>query len=371
VTEHSVTATLHTPSRSSAERELIELVEAELVAFVGGETATLTTLDPLLDTLARTAGDAVLSGGKRLRPLFGYWGWRACGAREPMEAVLPALAGLELLHAFALVHDDVMDRSDFRRGRPSAHRALATSHAREGRRGDSRRFGESAAILVGDLCLVWADKLMDRALVPARNLADARRAYDRMRLEAIAGQYLDILGDSSPAWTLERALRTARLKTAAYTVARPLHFGAALAGRLDTAVSAAFTGYGMAIGEAFQLRDDLLGAFGSPGATGKPAGQDLIEGKPTVLLQLARAQATRQQLSRIEHLLHCRREEPDDVVAARLAELVAATGAADTVEEMIAERITVGRRALAGLALGEQARTALIELAETVARRPA
>lgn len=359
------------PSHVRGDIGLFEAVETELATFVAGESATLTALDPLLEPLTRTAADAVLGGGKRLRPLFAYWGWRACGAREPVETVLPALAGLELLHAFALVHDDVMDRSDLRRGRPSAHRALAGVHLREGHRGDHHRFGESAAILVGDLCLVWADRLMDRARVPADTLAGARRLYDHMRVEAIAGQYLDILGDSSPAWTVERALRTARLKTAAYTVARPLQFGGALTGRLDPAVGAAFTRYGLAIGEAFQLRDDLLGAFGSPEVTGKPAGQDLIDGKPTVLLQLARAEATEGQLAQIECLLHGGGREPDGVVAGRLADLVEATGAAEMVQKMISERIAAGHQALDAVPLEHRARMALIELADAVAWRSA
>ncbi len=364
-------ATLPRPSDASRTAAFIGAVEAELAAFVATESAALTGLDPSLEPLARTAGDAVLGGGKRLRPLFAYWGWRACGAREPVETVLPALAGLELLHAFALVHDDVMDRSDMRRGRPSAHRALAAAHVRGGRRGDPDRFGESAAILVGDLCLVWADQLMGRARVPAGVLVGARRTYDQMRVEAIAGQYLDILGESAPTWTVERALRTARLKTAAYTVARPLHFGAALTGRLAPDIGAAFTRYGLAIGEAFQLRDDLLGAFGSPDATGKPSGQDLIEGKPTVLLQLARAEATEPQLNQLEYLLRRRGGEPDAVVAGRLADLIEATGAADAVEAMIAERVAAGRRALDAVALDEQARMSLLALADAVARRSA
>lgn len=197
---------------------LTRRVEAVLTDFVTAEVAALRDLDPGLGPLAATARDAVLGGGKRIRPTFAYWGWRATSAPEAqVSAVLPALAALELMHAFALVHDDVMDRSATRRGRPSAHQAMQARHRRAGLRGDAERFGDAAAILVGDLCLVWADQLMAHSTVPPARLAAARLSYDRMRVEAIAGQFLDVLGGCTGAWSVARALRTARLKTAGYT----------------------------------------------------------------------------------------------------------------------------------------------------------
>jgi geranylgeranyl diphosphate synthase, type I len=346
----------------------IGAVEEELAWFVAAECAALTSLDPALEMLASAARDAVLGGGKRIRPLFAYWGWRASGGAAPDAAVLPALASLELLHAFALVHDDVMDRSDTRRGRPSAHRALAGRHEAEGLAGDPARFGDAMAVLVGDLCLVWADRLMSRADVPPDALLTARRAYDGMRIEAIAGQFLDILGEHAPVWTVDRGLRTARLKTASYTVIRPLHFGAGLAGLPDPAVTAAFTRYGVAVGEAFQLRDDLLGAFGEPAITGKPVGDDLVQGKPTVLFQLARARATPRQLSEIDYLTGPGAARPD--AAVRLTGLVHATGAPDIVQQMIELRVADGQRALAA-GIDETAREALGRLAETMTHRAA
>jgi geranylgeranyl diphosphate synthase type I len=336
---------------------LADLVEHELAAFLAAESSALVALDPALEPLASAVRDAVLGGGKRIRPVFAYWGWRAGGGGEPLEAVVPALAALELLHAFALVHDDVMDCSDTRRGRPTAHRALAAAHQRARLDGDPLRFGESGAILAGDLCLVWADQLMGRSLVPPRRLAAARRAYDRMRVEAIAGQFLDILGERAPVWTVEQALRTARLKTAGYTVIRPLHFGVALSGPTDGVLPAAFTRYGIAVGEAFQLRDDLLGAFGEPEVTGKPAGDDLVQGKPTVLLQLARSRATARQLAHLDGGLP------------GLAHVVRQTGAPDEVEKMIGERVDEARRALEAAPLPTDVREALTDLAEAVAWR--
>jgi len=341
---------------------VIRGVETELAAFVSAQSAGLVRLDPALESLAIAVRDAVLGAGKRIRPVFAYWGWRAGGGQEPVEAVLPALAAIELMHAFALVHDDVMDRSDTRRGRPTAHRSLAATHRRARLTGDAEWFGDAAAVLAGDLCLVWADQLMGRARVAPATLMAARCAYDRMRIEAIAGQFLDVLGDCAPIWTVERALRTARLKTAGYTVIRPLHYGLALAGAADGPLSAAFTRYGIAAGEAFQLRDDLLGAFGHPEVTGKPVGDDLAQGKPTVLLQIARAQATPAQLRDLDHEPRAR---------SRVADAVRATGAAEQVEEMISERVMESRRALDDAPLDAGVRDALIRLAETIAWRSA
>ena len=279
-----------------AER-LTTAVEGTLAEFLSGQTAALDDVDPALGRFARTTRDLVLAGGKRLRPTFAYWGWRGVvAAREPVEPVLPALAALELMHTFALVHDDVMDDSATRRGGPTAHRIFAAQHSNAGRLGDPDHFGTTSAILVGDLCLVWADQLLARAAVSTATLFAVRACYDRMRIEAVAGQYLDVLGETEPAtWSVDRALLVARHKTASYTVQRPLQFGLALAGPSDSDVAAvdeAYNRYGIAVGEAFQLRDDLLGVYGDPVITGKPAGDDLLTGKPTTLLMLAHQLAT-------------------------------------------------------------------------------
>jgi geranylgeranyl diphosphate synthase type I len=363
---------VHTTAQAGS-AGLAEAVEDLLVWFLTAEAAALRSLDSSLEHLAGAARNAVLGGGKRLRPQFAYWGWRANGGRGPLVAVLPALASLELLHAFALVHDDVMDRSDTRRGQPSAHRSLAGIHSRAGLGGDPRRFGDSAAILVGDLCLVWADRLMAATSVDPATIGAARHVYDAMRVEAIAGQFLDILGDCAPTWTVERALRTARLKTAAYTVTRPLQFGAALAGPVEPAVSDAFRRYGAALGEAFQLSDDLLGVFGEPSVTGKPVGDDLVHGKATVLLQIARARAAGHQRLEIEYLIRSADTEggATEATARRLAELVLATGAAELVRTMIDQRLDDARNAIDEAPIDREPRDALIDLAIAVARRSA
>jgi len=356
------------PRQGTRGTTLLDAVEGTLADFLTAQIAALDAVDPALGGLARTTRDLVLAGGKRLRPTFAYWGWRgAAGPGEPIDPVLPALAALELMHTFALVHDDVMDDSATRRGRPTAHRIFAAQHG--------PRFGSAAAILVGDLCLVWADQLLARSPLPTATLFAVRTAYDRMRVEAVAGQYLDVLGETRPAeWTVDRALLVARNKTASYTVQRPLQFGLALAGSPAAEVNDAYDRYGLLVGEAFQLRDDLLGVYGDPAVTGKPAGDDLRTGKPTTLMMLARKLATPAQLAELAH-------DPAGAVTpadgsggphlARLAQVIAETGAPARVETMIRERVGEAVSLLAEAPVHDDARAALVELASQATERPA
>ncbi|WP_431873924.1 polyprenyl synthetase family protein [Micromonospora marina] len=351
-------------------KDLIKGVDETLAAFLAAEVESLTEIDAAMGGFAATARDCVLTGGKRVRPTFAYWGWRGVvGGEEPLCSVLPALSALELLHTFALVHDDVMDASDTRRGLPTAHRAAAARHRAAGHTGDPDRYGEAVAVLIGDLCMVWADRLMAHAAVPADRLLDVRRCYDQMRVETVAGQFLDVLGENdSASWTVDRALRVARYKTASYTVQRPLLFGACLAGAdADDPLIATYTRYGLAVGEAFQLRDDLLGVYGDPETTGKPAGDDLRTGKPTALLMLARQladPAQRRALERAGSVTSAREVD-------RLADVVRDTGATAQVERMISERVTEALAALGTAPIDETARTALTGLATAATARRA
>jgi geranylgeranyl diphosphate synthase, type I len=371
------------PRQARCEDAPVDAIEGTLADFLASQIAALDGVDPALGCFARTARDLVLSGGKRLRPTFAYWGWRGVvGPREPVDVVLPALASLELMHTFALIHDDVMDDSATRRGSPTAHRIFAAQHASGGRRGDPERFGSTSAILVGDLCLVWADQLLACTPLPTATLFEVRACYDRMRIEAVAGQYLDVLGETQPgAWSVQRALVVARHKTASYTVQRPLQFGLALAGparREGVEIDAAYARYGAAVGEAFQLRDDLLGAYGDPAVTGKPAGDDLRTGKPTTLLMLAhqlanpaqRAELNRDSVGAVSPAggsggPHRRAD------VARLAEVIAATGAPTRVEDLIQRRVAHGIAALVKAPIHKDARAALTDLAVTAAQRTA
>ena len=251
----------------------------------------MTGIDDGLVPVADALEAFVLRGGKRLRPAFAYWGYRGAGGPDS-DQVVATLAALELVQASALIHDDLMDRSDTRRGEPAIHRRFATHHRRAGWAGSADAFGEASAILLGDLCLVWSDELLHSSGLDAATLARARPVFDEMRSEVTVGQYLDVLTQATGDTSLERAGKVARFKSAKYTVERPLLVGAALADA-DAGVRAAYSAYGLPLGEAFQLRDDVLGVFGDPAQTGKPAGDDLREGKRTYLVAAAMADPRR------------------------------------------------------------------------------
>lgn len=352
-------------------------LDALLHAFVDERRREALGIDPALSEVLDEISGLVAAGGKRLRPAYVYWGHRASGADHDPEVLLPAGA-VELLHTFALLHDDVMDRSKSRRGRPAAHAALAARHRGQARTGDSDWFGVSAAILAGDLTFVWADELFDASALPPEAMVRARRVFTTLRAEVIAGQYLDLglaadpaaLGaaepDGAPVGAAERAAqKVALLKSARYTVTRPLLLGAALAGPVDPELDRALRAYGDAVGVAFQMRDDVLGLFGDPNETGKGVLEDLREGKRTLLLLRALRLATPEQ----QAVLRARVGDPhlDEAGAARVQEVVAATGALASVEALIAAQQAMARAALGGLP--QPARDALDELATVAIER--
>jgi geranylgeranyl diphosphate synthase, type I len=316
-----------------------------LSAFLDEQVAELTELDPELTEVGGEVRDLVAAGGKRLRPAFTYWGHRATGA-EHDPAVLTPAAAVELLHTFALIHDDVMDRSPERRGRPAVHEALAAGHAAGGLTGDHRWFGIGGSILAGDLAFVWADRLLDATELPADALDRVRRVFTALRVEVMAGQYLDLRlagrADAVPA----DALRVALLKSGRYTATRPLQLGAAVTGA-DELTRAALAAYGDAVGIAFQLRDDVLGLFGDPATTGKGAVEDLREGKRTVLV--LRALELADPSARVElQAIHGNPDIGDDEVA-RARSIIAGCGALEAVERLVSERQADARSALAAI----------------------
>ncbi|GAB3212688.1 polyprenyl synthetase family protein [Marinactinospora thermotolerans] len=364
------------PDQSEPERSLDESVPDEihavLTAFLDGRRDLAFDAD---EGFARTVVDRlrsfILDGGKRIRPLFAWWGWRAAGGARggpQAETMLRAAGALELVQACALVHDDVMDRSPLRRGAPALHAAHARSHRDNAWEGDSERYGDALAILTGDLALVWADDMLDDAGLSPAQRAAARPAWQAMRTEMMAGQFLDVHGQARRDPSEFAALRIARLKTAAYSVERPLHFGAAIAGAAPEVV-AALRGYGGDVGTAFQLRDDLLGVFGDPATTGKPAGEDLSEGKRTLLLAigLRRAQE-RGDTDALEALTSVTgTREPERIERARAA--LDRLGAREAVEERIDHLTARGISRLAEAVVEDSARAALGEIAGRIARR--
>jgi geranylgeranyl diphosphate synthase, type I len=355
--------------REQASRALAEFVDRQrgVLLSAGAE------LTPAIDALT-----GLLAGGKRLRPAFCYWGWRGVGGQDCPQ-IYAAAAALELLHASALIHDDLMDGSDTRRGRASLHRQFEQRHAGHGWRGSARSFGAGAAILLGDLLLSWSDEMFHASGLPATALARGRPVLYLMRTEVFAGQYLDLLGQAAGDSTVASALRVVKYKAAKYTIERPLHLGAALAGAVlpgtagaggagpGQAAAAAYTAYGLPLGAAFQLRDDILGVFGDPAQTGKPAGDDLREGKRTVLLAAARALATPGQAAEIDRHVGNPRLGAAGVAAVRAA--ITGTGALAECEAMIERHVTEALAALAQAPVTGEAKQALAELAVAATAR--
>jgi geranylgeranyl diphosphate synthase type I len=304
-------------------------------------------------------------GGKYVRSTFTYLGWLS-GSRGPTElseeldAPLRAAASTELMHAFALLQDDVMDQSALRRGRPALHVQLAGWHRALGLDGPAERFGESAAILLADLCLVWAEQLFRDSGLPATALARGWPRYDLLRGELAVGQFADLVHDARSEPTFDEVLDVIRRKSGNYTVRRPLELGAALAGA-DEPTLAVLGDYGGLVGEAFQLRDDVLGVFGRPDVTGKPSGGDLREHKATSVVVLAADMASPVQDAELSRL--CRRDDLDDADLDRWRQLIIDTGAPARIEQLIAERVTAACDRLAASDLGPFVRHALAELA--------
>lgn len=365
-------------ARAVAELDRLRAAVADaLGGFLAEKQQTLAGmspgLTPVVDELA-----AVTAGGKRLRPAFAYWGWRgfrdAAGgprsgdAGEDEAAVLCAAAALEFFHGSALVHDDVMDAATTRRGRPATHIGFSGRHVTGGLDGNSTAFGVGAAILVGDLALVWSDEMLHRSGLSAAALTRTRTVWDTMRTEVTAGQYLDLLRAAGGLPGPQGALTVARFKSAGYTVQRPLQLGAAIAGAGPDGL-AACTAIGLPLGEAFQLRDDVLGVFGDPAVTGKSVDDDLREGKQTLLIALAEEAtdaAGRALLA--EHLGNPAAGAPEFEA---LRELIETTGARASVEQRIAERTEQARAAIAAAPLAADARAALDVLAVAATARTA
>lgn len=327
-------------------------------------------LSPITDATR----DFVLQGGKRLRPQFAYWGWRSIApdGAPGEDAMLEIAASLELVHACALVHDDLMDGSQSRRGAPSVHVRFASAHRAAGWPGDPTSYGAASAILVGDLLLSWADAAFAAGaarLEPAPR-ASAQAVVDLMHQELMAGQFLDIMEQARGGFSASAAARVIELKTSKYTVERPLQIGAAAAGGSPDALGA-LSGYALPLGQAFQLRDDVLGVFGDPVVTGKPAEDDLREGKRTLLVALAMERATGQQRTTLTERIG--RADLDESGLGEVREVLVATGALGAVEQVIADQLQAALDALdgAGSLLRADAADALAVLARASVIRSA
>lgn len=341
-------------------------ISTTLAAFIDDKQAQLASLGADLTPLFDTARQAV-TGGKRLRPAFAYWGWRAAGGSvDKTEAILTAAAAIELVHASALVHDDVMDGSATRRGHPAAQRTFSNQLLGASPE-QANRFGFSAAILLGDLLLSWSDELLGRSGFKRKTIARGRVYFDRMRCEVVAGQYLDVLAQTTSRSSAAAAMRVVRYKSAKYTVERPLQFGAALA-KADKPLLAALSSYGVPLGEAFQLRDDILGVFGQPDVTGKPSGDDIREGKRTLLIARAFDKASSAQHGVLDASFGSQAVDTAGIAAVQT--VLRDTGALADVETVIAELKSAALAALASAPITDDgAVSALRSLADQATDR--
>jgi geranylgeranyl diphosphate synthase type I len=338
------------PVAARVDQRIAGLLDAEIERWRAVDEALAQPLEALRAFVA--------AGGKRLRPAFSHCAFVGAGGDPADEVAVDAAAALELVHTFALVHDDVMVGSATRRGLAAVHEDFADRHRGAGWRGEPRRFGEGMAILIGDFAVVYADMLVRAAS------AAARAIFDELRIELCVGQSLDLIGTAAASTEPALAERIATFKSGKYTVERPLHLGAALAGRAD--LTPALSAIGLPLGQAFQLRDDMLGAFGDADVIGKPVGDDLREGKPTPLVAMAYARATDGDRDLL------RRLGSSDLSAAEVEELRAVfvrTGAVEAIEIEIERLVSDARIAIADAPLRPEATAWLDELAVYVAWR--
>ncbi len=340
-------------------------IQAVLEEFLDEMSSRLEPLGPDASRLLAEARASV-SGGKRFRAAFCYWGYRSLAPAPADERpLLRACAALELLHASALVHDDLMDASDTRRGRPATHRGFEAEHRGDGWRGDPEQYGAAAAILLGDLLLSWSEELLRRCGLPLERVAAAMGVFDLCRSEVITGQFLDVSVQARGRADVDAAMTVLRYKSAKYSIERPLHIGAALAGATEADL-AALSAFGLPLGEAFQLRDDLLGVFGDAATTGKPAGDDLVEGKRTVLVALALDAAPTEDAALLDASLGTALS-PD--LLARLRAVIDESGAHGQVEAVIGELVSHALEALEHTGGREDAGAVLRELAAAATDR--
>jgi geranylgeranyl diphosphate synthase type I len=347
-------------------------VNDRLTLFFAAERSRWSAVDPDLEELLAALERSVLSGGKRLRPAFCFWGWVCAGGDPDDDAGRGAVEELgvafELLHAFALIHDDVMDDATSRRGITTTHVDFGERHEQGGWRGESRRFGEGVAILAGDLAHVYADALVAGAP------AITRRLWRQMQLELVAGQYLDVLRTADGEIQPHQARLISRLKSGQYTIEHPMRMGASLLagdrvapGTMSSSdLDDVLVAYASPLGVAFQFRDDVLGVMGDPAQVRKPVGNDLRAGKPTLLLAMARERADAAQRALLDRV-----SSPDltEDEIDELCRVLLDTGAVAAIEDEIEGLTASAVAAIEHANVPESAKSALIQLAGFVSAR--
>ena len=341
-------------------------VEEELAIFLNCESAYLKSISTELSPVSDALTSFLLDSGKRLRPLFAYAGFAAAGGSLE-KPVVRAMAALEFLQACALIHDDLMDGSDTRRGKPSIHRHFETMHVQDELDGFAPQYGLSAAVLLGDLALVWSDQMLNSAGLTTEQFAHVLPYYNEMRVELMAGQFLDIHEQTQKTTNVDRSMKIARYKSGKYTIERPLHLGAAMTSTPSPEIFTALSAYGLPLGEAFQLRDDLLGVFGDPSVTGKPAGDDLREGKRTVLIAMTndRQSESQREIAR----KYFGKPDLDAQGVEVLREIIESTGARAELEATIERLTDEALSAAQSSVFTEDGNVMLVELANIATKR--
>jgi geranylgeranyl diphosphate synthase type I len=341
--------------------DIVRRVDSHLRHLITTHRRERTVISAYLDVVYDEIEALVFNGGKRLRPQFCHWGWVAAGGDPAADRPSQLGAAVELVHVMALLHDDVIDDADTRRGAVTAHRRLAARHGEQSLAGEARRYGEGLAVLIGDITAVMADEMVGD-LDP-----EARLVWNELRLEMNLGQFLDTIGSAHRDRSEQFARTVSRFKSAKYTIERPLHLGAMAA---DTGSGASLlgmlTGYGIPLGEAFQLRDDVLGAFGAEETVGKPVGGDFREGKPTPMLAVARERATGAQRAVLDMVGDPALDAPG---IAAIQEVVVATGARDEMESRIDVLCVRALEALDESRLAGGSHAALVQLVAQVSNR--
>lgn len=361
---------------------LLELIQENLDEFCVSRRADFNSISPDLVPVVDYT-QSLLAGGKRFRALFCYWSWVGALAttsqtesqrQQSAAAVVGITAALEMFHAAALVHDDLLDQSDTRRGAPAVHKRFEALHQASGWAGSPERFGVAGSVLVGDLMLGWSSEIFGNALLaaPSSTIETAcRNEFSKMRVEVMAGQYLDVLEENSASTrsveeAFGRANRVMLYKTAKYSIEAPLLIGAAFAGA-EPGLLRGLSAFGIPLGMAFQLRDDILGVFGDPAVTGKPAGDDLREGKRTVLVALTLQNLT-PSIGRIfEELLTSRELEAEQIQF--MQQTITESGALAKTERMMEELAEESLNALNELDIDPRAKEQLGALALKVINR--